>query len=385
MSFDVDEEVEVGELFKKDNAKSAFEITSVRPANTDDHDRGGIRNPVSNDSLRVILPEKGESGESDCSLITVDDKRQVLTTDLEDSMMKAKAHALVGSDPTQDEELRVKKEVGKKSNTNITQRSNVIPSGAAVISEDLGTGGSLGHPVNTNATSGTGGGGGGAAVAGNGSSVQPNRFRRVNQYERGRWTVRDSLVTEEQAETTTAASAPPRRYQPYQHQQQDQSGSDTMSNSIPAPRTIQQQQQRVEQMTDLPQHQVSSVLVGLGLSDATSDKDSSSIQMDRNSTAAETLSRNTSLSSIIAPEKSIDEDESEVDSISGGGCGAISNLIQSHEQELSDTPTASQPPVLTTLSVGAVPPPSSTTINREEQSLLPATASGESGKDFNYE
>lgn len=392
----LDEEVEVGELSKKDNAKSAFEITSVRPANTDDHDRSGVRNPVSNDSLRVILPDKGELGECEESILVADDKRQVLTTDVEDSTMQAKAHSMVGSDSTKVEEqqLRVKNEGCKSNSTSATQGSNVTPSGAAVLSEDLATGGTLAHPVSSNVSSGTGGGGGGA-VAGNGSSVQPNRFRRVNQYDRGRWTVRDTLISEEQAEMTT--SVPVRRYYPYQqHQQQDQSSSDTVINGT-LPRII-QQHQRMEHTTDVTQFQASSLLGmllgvggggggGLGLSDVTSDKDSSSIHMDRSSTAAETISRNTSMSSIVAPEKSIDEDESEVDSISGVGCSAISNSVQGHEHDLSNMPTAapSQPPGLATLSVGAVPPPSLTTIYREEQSVLLATASGESGKESIYE
>lgn len=385
---------EVSELSKKDNAKSAFEITSVRLANTDDHERSGARNPVSNDSLRVVLPGKGESGESEDSIVMTDDALLGLTTSLEGSMMQAEVHFVVGADTAQDDE-QAKNEIRSESNSNVTPGPNVPSLGTATLPEDLTTGGALAHPVNSAVTSSSGGGGVGAvAMAVNGSGVQPNRFRRVNQYERGRWTVRDSLVTEEQAETTTTSAPPTQLARPLQ-QQQEQSNSDITSNGTP-PRTM-NQLQRVELTTD-PTHIQTSTELGMlpgirgGGFDATSDKDSSSVHMDRSSTAAETLSRNTSMSSIIAPEKSVDGDEilhdSEVDSVSGGGGGAILNSVQSNEQELSDTPTTAltQPPVLLTLSVGAVPPPSLTAIPREEQQPpLQVTTSGESGKDSNYE
>ena len=376
---------EGSDLTKKDNAKSAFEITSVRPA-TDDHDRSVVRNPVSTDSLRETLQGelggKREAGESDDSIMTPSsEKPQTLSTaDLDDST-STKPLFLVGS-PDEDE-CRVANDVCITTGVNANQRLRM-----ATLPEDPMI---SANPVGTNASSNTSvvvlGGGGVKTMVGNGSNFQPNRFRRVNQYERGRWTVRDSLVTEEQGETmatTTSLQASQNTKQfPHHVRQPDAVGGEGLSNGT-SPRSV---HQRLEPTADPSHLQMSTELGnlpgyvggevgGLGLSDATSDKDSSSVHMDRSSTAAETLSRNTSMSSIV-PEKSIDGEEllqdSEVESISGaagvgGGGGGMANAHpHNQEQDLGELSTSTHPPVIPTSSVGAVAPPSSTILPRHNE------------------
>lgn len=356
-SFDED----VGEMLKRDDERSAFKITSVRPANTDDLEKGGIRQPVSTDSLSLhVLPEKGESGGSEDSMITNSDKQQRLNDTQQSSLLQTQSKPkfiVGGGDSTA--QLEIVSEVLQAGVTSSPKMMSVADEAASKSS----------HPP---------GGLGMAAPPGNGSSVLPNRFRRVNQYERGRWTVRDSLVTEEQEE-----NLPPRK-PPLQNAKSvdsNEGSSDTSPKQQrvgpgPGPGPVPTSVVEPSLLQVLPnEFGALSGVVGGGLApaDSTSDKDSSSVHMDRSSTAAETLSRNTSMSSIVLlAEKSADGDDMLGD-IETEVTGIIQNSM-GHEQEVNDVPLSSpHPPVMPTSSSGAsTAMPQDPQDEREEQLNTPA-------------
>lgn len=319
--------------------ESAFEITSFRPA-TDDLDKSVAGRPTSTDSLTLhTVPEKGESEES---VVTPTNKQRSANTQSESSLHKNAKANFAERDTAATEPLDVGNKVSQGNAASSSPKT--VPT---IVDEPA-------SKPSTHPPSGQ-----------NGAGVQPNRFRRVNQYERGRWTIRDSLVTEEAAE-----GIPPQK-----QQQPVLSEGSNLGNGTTPPLKPQQRFDPTTTSSEPPQLQVSTELIALsgitggGLApESASDKDSSSIHMDRSSTAAETLSRNTSMSSILAPEKSVDGDELlrdiDVDSMSG----ITGNQNSSQDQDVSDVPMVSpQPPVLTTASSSAVPPPSSTAIPREEQ------------------
>lgn len=346
--------------------ESAFEITSFRPAHMDDLDKSGAGRPMSTDSLTLhTVPEKGESQESVTT--PTNTKQQVTNTQPESSLQKHTVANLERETPVT-EQLEVDNDVGQGNVASSPKTVPTIPDESASKPSP--------HPPS-----------GMTAQSGNGANVQPNRFRRVNLYERGRWTIRDS-VTEEHAEGL----------QPRQQQQQslpnegldsrysslqitNHQDSSESSNGTPPLKSTQRSDSAMGSL-DPPQFHVGmelttlSGITGGGLGpESSSDKDSSSIHMDRSSTAAETLSRNTSMSSIVAPElKSMDGDEVlrdiDTDSITG-------NQAPSQDQDMSDIPPISpHPPVVPTSSSGAVPPPSSTALPpREDQQGTPSTGS----------
>jgi len=411
------------EATKKDNAKSAFEITSVRPA-ADDHDRSVLRNPVSTDSLRDTLQNelgaKSDTGESNDSIVVPSNVKQLGQSPSDAQEGVVTPHFVVGS-PKNDEDRPavVQDEIATPSTTKVggVAAKNPVSNEDPVVSA---------YPSNaSSSTVGTVVGGG--AIAGNGTSVQPNRFRRVNQYERGRWTVRDSLVTEEQGETTTSSVSTivhlsgqnSKHLASISQQPEAENVGEPMGKGTP-PRTVHQRldqplptttaaaastttttntstttdslhfQQMATDPVNLPGNNG-----GVGASDLASDRDSSSVHMDKNSTAADTLSRNTSMSSIV-PERSIDGEElhdSEGDSISGGGSmtggggGTVGGGGGTHghnqDQDLSELSMSSSgltnPPVISTASVGAIAPSLQTAIPRHQE---PSFLSGSSGSDI---
>jgi hypothetical protein len=370
---------EVGEL-RRENAQSAFEITSFRPA-TDDADKSMTGRPMSTDSLTLhTVPEKGESDES---LATPTSKHhQIIDTQSEPMLQERDTAANVPERETAtNERLDV---IGNEASqgTVVASSPKLVPT----VTDEPGS------KPSTHTT-------GAAAQSGNGAGVQPNRFRRVNQYERGRWTIRDSLVTEEAAEGMQRQQ-PSEGLNPQQsplmstkHHLQHQDSGETSNGSTPPLKPAHQRSDSAMASSETPQPVPAEVtpplsgITGGGLGpESASDRDSSSIHMDRSSTAAETLSRNTSMSSILAPEKSVDGDEIlrdiDVDSVNG----ITGNQSSSQDQDLSDVPVVSpqptvlamisssagvasspQPPIVTTSSSGAVPPSSYTGLPREEQ------------------
>lgn len=351
---------EVGEILKRENAKSAFEITSFRPA-TEDLDKSGAGRPTSTDSLTLhTVIEKGESEET---VIASSKKPQLTNTHPEDSPPNNTNGKPVEKETPANELLEVGNEA---SQGNVASSPKTVPT----IPEEPASKPSA-HPQ-----SGT------AAQPGNGAGVQPNRFRRVNQYDRGRWTIRDSLVTEQQSEgllphqQQSLPSEGMNSRQSSLHSTKHQDSSESSNGTTPP---LKSTQQRFDATTmgpvEPPQLQIPTELntlsgiTGGGLApDSTSDRDSSSIHMDRSSTAAETLSRNTSMSSIVAPEKSVDGDELLRDIDADSMSGIMGNQNSSQDQEVNDMPMVSpQPPVVATSSSGAVPPPSSTALPRDDQ------------------
>ena len=244
-------ESEVGEL-KKESAQSAFEITSVEPAPDDDLDTtGGRAQPTSMDdsSLRIKL-ESGESEEENVSL-------------------------------------------SEDVHTPAPMPGDVEPSAATSSVGVFSSGLSSSSAVDLSRLQQT-------SASGNGPSVQPGggRFRKVNKYARGRWTVRDMERTEERSGSELAA----------RHTSQSGVGSRTSISEVGlGSPSIGRRGEQLESLhsrsgSELGQASSASMSAIGGTSDNISDKDSTSIHLDRSSTAADTLSRNTSLSSINAPD-----------------------------------------------------------------------------------
>ena len=71
-SFEANAFDEMGEMIRRENARSAFEITSFRPATMEDLDKSSnTGRPMSSDSLNIpAIPEKGESGGSEESIVS---------------------------------------------------------------------------------------------------------------------------------------------------------------------------------------------------------------------------------------------------------------------------------------------------------------------------
>jgi hypothetical protein len=298
-------ESEVGELKKE--TKSAFEITSVEPAPDEDLDTtGGRIQPASmDDSTLKTKLESGDSEEDTVSLSAEDRQRTPKIP------------------------------------------SDTEPSGALSSSSGV----DLTRSQQSSAT-------------GNGPSVQPGggRFRKVNKYTRGRWLVRDMETTEERLGAEAAS----------RHLSQGAGGSriNVLEPGSGSPsigrRTDQQESLHSRSGSELGQASNTSMITGGGVapSDNVSDKDSTSMHLDRSSTAADTLSRNTSMSSINAPDdRSTDVDidtqtvgnvgemaESAVSagvaSVSGGGALAVTT--GSHPPPHTTTST------LTSSSEGAI-------------------------------
>ena len=249
-------ESEVGEA-KKEQAQSAFEITSVEPAPADDDldATGGRAQPTSmDDSLRLKI----ESGESE-----------------EDSVSLQEDHHT----PTGPSDI----EAGSSSGGGLSSSSAV----------DL---------TRVQQTSSTG----------NGPSVQPGggRFRKVNKYTRGRWTVRDMETTEERLGSELAW--------------QTSQGSSRMSvlepgSSSPSIGRKSEQQESLHSRSGSELGQASVASMGGGPLDNVSDKDSTSAHLDRSSTAADTLSRNASLSSINTPDERLTDVDLDTQTMPGVG------------------------------------------------------------------
>lgn len=280
-------ESEVGEL-KKESAQSAFVITSVEPAPAEDDldTTGGRVQPTSMDdsTLRIKL----ESGESEEDTVSLSDDVQTpanVPGDVEPSSTFSSAFA------------------GGLSSSSAVDLSRLQQTSAS----------------------------------GNGPSVQPGggRFRKVNKYSRGRWTVRDMETTEERSGTELAA------------RQASQSGSSSRTNisepNVGSP-SLGRRGEQIESLhsrsgSELGQTSMTSMTTVGAPSDNVSDKDSTSIHLDRSSTAADTLSRNTSLSSINAP----DDRSTDVD-IDAQTTTATTNVGELPEPHSSATTGSYLPP-----------------------------------------
>ncbi len=289
-------ESEVGEL-KKESAQSAFEITSVEPAPDEDLDTtGGRIQPASMDDS--TLKNKLESGDSEEDTVNL-------------------SHQHTPKIP-----------------------SDTEPSGALSSSSGV----DLTRSQQSSAT-------------GNGPSVQPGggRFRKVNKYTRGRWLVRDMETTEERLGAEAAA----------RHLSQGAGGSriNVLEPGSGSPsigrRTDQQESLHSRSGSELGQAPNTSMITGGGgggvPSDNVSDKDSTSVHLDRSSTAADTLSRNTSMSSINAPDdRSTDVD---IDTQTVGNVGEMAESAVS----AGVVPTSASGGGALAVTAASHPPPHTTT------------------------
>ena len=303
-------ESEVGEL-KKESAQSAFEITSVEPAPDDDLDTtGGRIQPTSmDDSTLKIKLESGDSEEESVSL-------------------------------SEDQQHTPK------------MPSDIEPSGSGALSSSSGVDLSRNQQI---------------SAMGNGPSVQPGggRFRKVNKYTRGRWTVRDMETAEERSGTEVAA----------RHASQGAGGSriNILEPGSGSPsigrRTEQQESLHSRSGSELGQASNASTITGGGgaPSDNVSDKDSTSVHLDRSSTAADTLSRNTSLSSINAP----DDRSTDVDI----DTQTASNIGEMTEPTVTAGVAPTSASVATAATVPSHPPPrtSSTLVSSSEGATMTLT------------
>ena len=288
-------ESEVGEL-KKESAQSAFEITSVEPAPDDDLDTTGRVQPASmDDSTLKIKLESGDSEEDTTSLSEDQQHTPKTPTDVE-------------------------------------------PSASSALSSSSGV--DLSRNQQTSAT-------------GNGPSVQPGggRFRKVNKYTRGRWIVRDMETTEERSGTEIAARHASQGAGSRINVLEPGSGSPSTGR-----KTEQQESLHSRSGSELGQVSNASITGGGAPSDNISDKDS--MHLDRSSTAADTLSRNTSMSSINAP----DDRSTDVD---------IDTQTVSNVGETSEVATSTTIATTSSASVTAPshPPPHTSTLTSTSEGV----------------
>lgn len=256
------------------NAKSAFEITSVDPVPTDNDDLESSmlqKGASADDSLKMKIRtrSKGESISEEESISPL----QELKTDTIPSTTTNPVGDDHASKETQSDVLAIDHDAPP------AHSSVIAPSGVQSS-----------QPPSQ----------GPAGATGNGPSLQHgmSRFRRVNQYSRGRWMVRDRTEPEEKPDCEPKGSIPGLKI--------DSSG---LGSSISAPLLPQRKMQQVAEAPEHYQTQSSSDLTQVSSSssvptDSVSDKDSSSIHVDRSSTT------DTSFSSIIVTDKSTDGDES---------------------------------------------------------------------------
>ena len=234
-------ESEVGES-KKESAHSAFVITSVEPAPDDDLDTTRAPPTSMDESLRAKI----ESGESEEETVSLSEEQHTPTT------------------PSDSGETEPSMSGGLSSSSTVDM--------------------SRGQQVSS---------------SGNGPSVQPGggRFRKVNKYSRGRWTVRDMETTEERSGTEIA-----------RHTSLGGSKTNILESGSNSP-SVGRKTEQQDSLHSRSGSELGPVPSTSTAGDNVSDKDSTSIHLDRSSTAADTLSRNTSLSSINAPdERSADVD-----------------------------------------------------------------------------
>lgn len=305
-------ESEVGEA-KKESAQSAFEITSVEPAPDEDLDTtGGRIQPTSMDDS--TLKNKLESGDSEEDTISL----------------------------SEDQHHTPK------------MPSDVEPSGSSALSSSSGV--DLSRSQQNSAT-------------GNGPSVQPGggRFRKVNKYTRGRWIVRDMETTEERSGTEVAT----------RHVPQGTGGSriNVLEPSAGSPsigrRTV-EQPESLHSRSGSELGQASTIPGGGGggvPSDNVSDKDSTSMHLDRSSTAADTLSRNTSLSSINAP----DDRSTDVD-IDTQTVGSVGEQVPQVSEPT--TLTAGMAPVLASVSTSTTTAPSHPPLHTTSSAMMTSSSEG---------
>ena len=319
-------ESEGGEL-KKENAQSAFAITSVIQGDLDNDDLENNlnpRQPVSLDDSQMKLTESEEDSVS----LSEDQRMTASSTEQSGSTAPVVEVAIVTTDGLSSSVTQT-----QPVNSNSPLSSTSLTDTVKISPTQQQQGGQL--PI-------------GAATS-NGPSVPPgpSRFRRVNQYNRGRWKVRDTESTEERADSDPLKGLP----------------SNSSAYSSPSTKRRSEDGLHSRSASELGQ-----------LSDTVSDKDSTAVPFDHSSIAAEgTLSRNTSASSLL-PDKSIDGDEQPPDLTDESTATSLAG--SSVALPLKDTETLEIVP--STISSQQTPPilevgPSNAT--QEQQSTVPPSSS----------
>ena len=308
-------------------AKSAFEITSVTTAADDELETSMVgRHPMSADAELLkgsgVLLRRKASGESQDNISISED-------------------------------LKVEAATGNKSETSVGE---TIENSIAVSDADTKPApGVLASHSQTHIQ---------GVVGGNGPNVQlgASRFKRVNNYVRGRWNVRDTSEPEERPESSEMKQMGPKTIA-------ENSTVATVSPSVTRRSTL------TTEHSETHQHSRTSSDVGQsppvpaagqrelreggggGEGDSSSDRDA---HLDRNSTAADTLSlsRTTSFSSnaTAGEQKSIDGDEhlrdTDNESVASSVPGGTTPEL--HEPATPST-AASQSSQTATVSVASVP------------------------------
>jgi len=275
------------------NAMSAFEITSVDPvpADNDDLDSSIVHKSISSDdSLKVKLQRiRAESGDSISEDQPSPHLRELHAPTEAASNSVSNPPITTATTPSDD---NTSKDVQPNTMAVDQDALPVQSSGSVVIAPPAITQQlpQFQPPIQ------------GVGSTGNGPTLQPgaSRFRRVNQYLKGRWTVRDKTEPEERPDSELKGPIPALR-------------SDSVVSGGSGSPLVPRKAQPVTEMQETLHTRNTSELAQLPSSvpsDNVSDKDSSSIHVDKSSTVADTLSRNTSLSSIVAmTDKSLDGDE----------------------------------------------------------------------------
>ena len=159
---------------------------------------------------------------------------------------------------------------------------------------------------------------------GNGSNVPPglSRFKRVNMYERGRWTIKDMANTEESQKD------------PKNPQKLLQEGS---AISLLSPATS--RKGALSEYSEPPFGAAGDLSSASGmLTDVSSEKDGSGSVIERSSTAAEsTLSRRSSMSSLLP------DDHFDVESVASASGSTVGRDRDTPEIGLSQPPVTQQP------------------------------------------
>lgn len=279
VSFDaISLEGELGD--KRDNAKSAFAIVSI---------------DVAEESLPVT--SKGESGSEEDSVSFSEDnqaKTSVLTTLPENEQTSSASGVVLPG-----------------SNGSSTQPSPSITQKVILNSVD-----STVAPLSTAAQVAPSGG----SNQGNGTQPGPgqSRFKWINMYDRGRWTVKDMAKTEESQKDQRHPGSSER--------------SNSQENSVISPPIARKTTTQLEWSESELCPLASSSEIRL-FSDVPIEQD---VQLDKNSTAAESnLSRTASLSSMSNTEDPYQGLETE-------SVASVSSSVAGRERDILDTTLTTQ-------------------------------------------
>lgn len=321
---------------KKEHAKSAFEIMSVMIDDDLDNSAATYRVPTSaDDSLRNSIISKGESGSEEDAISISEDHRVEATV----------PDTLPEHEQTPGNIITPPISEGSSVQSVPSSTQQVLPVVSDITTYIIPVTTSAPLPAQAVVVNSQGNGAG--AQPGSG----PSRFKRVNKYDRGRWIVKDMAESQKDPKN-------PQKVVSERSNSQENSTSSMLSPSISRKTTT-------SEYSDNELGPLSSAS-GIGfLSETQIDKDSASSQFDRSSTAAEsTLSRNTSLSSILNPDDHYQGVETE--SVTSASGSVVGRDRDTPEVTLSTQPVSQQPQQVSSSSSSTVNVPVTSSVSREE-------------------